>query len=275
MIQCGGSRDEPRQYCSRVCCSKAVQNAIRAKELFPAVNVYVLYRDIRTYGYRELYYTEARDKGVFFVRFDLDHPPEVVFDGSSAGANPTPTVMIKDNVLGQQLKIKADYVVLSAGIVADHEANDALAKQLKVPINQDGFFMEAHAKLRPVEFATDGVYVAGLAHGPKAVEESMTQALAAASRACVLLAQKELDAHGTVSNVDPERCMACGLCEKICAFSAIGLELQRIGKQDRLLPKINLALCKGCGACAASCRCSAIILRGSTEEQVIAEIMAL
>lgn len=135
--------------------------------------------------------------------------------------------------------------------------------------------MEAHVKLRPVEFATEGVYVAGLAHSPKAVEESLTQALAAASRACGLLSQKQLEAHGTVSNVNVERCLACGLCEKICAFSAISMEWQRIGKQDRLLPKVNLALCKGCGVCAASCRCNAIILRGCTEEQVIAEITAL
>ncbi len=273
MIQCVGSREEPRQYCSRVCCSRAIQNAIKLKELRPETDVYVLYRDIRTYGERELYYAEARDKGVLFVRFDPENKPEVVLEKGAGRAGPT--IVFKDPVLGREVGINADYVVLSTGIVADVEANDELAKQLKVPINQDGFFMEAHAKLRPVEFATEGVYVAGLAHGPKAVDESLAQALAAASRACVLLSKKELEAHGTVSAVNVDRCMSCGLCEKLCAFSAISMELQQVGREQRLLPKVNLALCKGCGVCAASCRCNAVVLKGSTEEQVIAEIMAL
>ncbi len=270
MIQCVGSREEPRQYCSRVCCTRAIQNAIRARDLLPDTEIHVLYRDIRTYGERELYYAEARDKGVIFTRFDPENKPEVVFE-KGAG----PSVVFKDPVLGQQVDLNADYVVLSTGLVADADANDVLAKQLKVPINQDGFFMEAHAKLRPVEFATEGVYVAGLAHGPKAVDESLAQALAAASRACVLLSKKELEAHGTVSTVNVERCMACGLCEKLCAFSAISMELQHVGREERLLPMVNLALCKGCGVCASSCRSNAIVLKGSTEEQVIAEIMAL
>lgn len=271
MIQCVGSREEPRLYCSRVCCSQAVQNAIRLKAQYPRVNVHVLYRDMRTYGMREQYYAQARDQGVMFTRFDLNDRPEVTWNGRATA----PAVVIKDPVLGLKTALKADLLVLSTGMVADIEANDALAKQLKVPLNQDGFFLEAHVKLRPVEFATDGVYVAGLAHGPKSSDESIAQALAAASRACVLLSRRELEAHGTIGDVDPERCMACGLCEKICAFGAITLEIQRIGRSDRLLAKINPALCKGCGACSAGCRCGAITMRGFTDEQIAAEISAL
>ncbi len=271
MIQCVGSREEPRMYCSRVCCSRAVQNAIRLKALYPRVNVHVLYRDMRTYGMREQYYAAARDQGVIFTRFDLNARPEVTWNGKAG----VPTVLVKDPVLGRPTALQADLLVLSTGMVADIQANDVLAKQLKVPLNQDGFFLEAHVKLRPVEFATDGVYVAGLAHGPKSLDESIAQALAAASRACVLLSRRELEAHGTIGDVDAELCMACGLCEKLCAFGAITLEVQRIGRSDRLLAKINPALCKGCGVCSASCRCGAITLRGFTDEQIVAEITAL
>ncbi len=275
MIQCVGSREEPRNYCSRVCCARAVRNAIRVKERNPDANVIVLYRDIRTYGRRELDYADARDKGVLFVRFDPDTRPEVTVANGSKRSRAIPTVAFNDPLLERRVEMPADYLVLSTGMAADRDANDALAKQLKVPINQDGFFMEAHAKLRPVEFATEGVYLAGLAHGPKATEESAAQALAAASRMCALLSQEALAAHGTVSAVNAERCAACGLCETMCAFQAIGMEMQRVGREERLLPKVNLALCKGCGVCAASCRCGAMALRGSTDEQVVAEIMAL
>ena len=270
MIQCVGSREEPRQYCSRVCCSKALQNAMRLKDLDPGIEVHVLYRDLRAYGLREPFYAAARDCGVIFTRFDLSSRPEVKWNGQAG----TATVTVMDPVLGARTELAADWLVLSAGIVADVAANDALAKQLKVPLNQDGFFLEAHVKLRPVEFATDGVYMAGLAHGPKAAEESMAQALAAASRACVLLSRKELEAHGTIGDVDPERCTACGLCEQICPFGAVTLEMQRIGRSDRRLAKINPALCKGCGACSAGCRCGAITLRGYTDEQILAALAA-
>lgn len=271
MIQCVGSREEPRLYCSRTCCSQAIQNAIRLKALYPRADVHVLYRDMRTYGLREPYYAQARDQGVLFTRFDLSARPEVTWNGK----NGAPTVSVKDPILGQTMTLKPDLLVLSTGMIADIEANDALAKQLKVPLNQDGFFLEAHVKLRPVEFATDGIYVAGLAHAPKSADESTAQALAAASRACVLLSRRELEAYGTIGDVDVERCAACGLCEQICAFGAITLEIQRIGQSDRLLAKINPALCKGCGACSASCRCGAITLRGFTDEQIMAEISAL
>lgn len=271
MIQCVGSREEPRNYCSRVCCSLAVQNAIRLKELYPNCKVHVLYRDIRTYGMREPYYTLARDKGVLFTRFALPERPEIVWQKS----NQQPILMLPDPLLGMKIKWTADLVVLSTGMITNLEANNALAKQLKVPLNEDGFFLEAHAKLRPVDFATEGIFVAGLAHGPKSTDESIVQALAAAGRTSALLARKELEVQGVIAAVDTERCLACGLCQTVCAFGAIALETESIGKNARLIAKINPALCKGCGVCSASCRGGAITLHGCSDEQILAGITAL
>jgi len=268
MIQCVGSRNDEHPYCSRVCCTRAVRNAIRLKEHCPETEVQVLYRDIRTYGFREAQYQRARKLGVNFIRFDKDEPPRVsLADGLR--------VSVRDPLLDVGLDLDCDLLVLSTGIVADVDANDTVAKFFKVPINDDGFFMEAHAKLRPVEFATEGVFLAGLAHGPKTVDESVGQALAAASRACTVLQKTEMETQPTVAEVSPERCVSCGLCESVCAYGAIALELQRIGKEERVFAKVNPALCKGCGACVAGCRSGALNLHGFTDQQILAEILQL
>ena len=268
MIQCVGSRSDEHPYCSRVCCTRAVKNAVRIRQLSPGTEVLILYRDIRTYGMRESYYQQARDLGVLFVRFDHGEEPCVTAGDRLA-------VRLRDPLLGAEMAVSADMVVLSTGIVADDEANDRLGKLLKVPVNADGFFMEAHAKLRPVEFATEGVFLAGLAHGPKSLDESMSQALAAASRACTVLQKTEIEAQATIAAVRPEKCVSCGLCEAVCAYGAVTLELQHLGKEERVFAKVNPALCKGCGACAAGCRSGAIALSGFTDQQILAEILQL
>jgi len=268
MIQCVGSRNEDHPYCSRVCCTRAVRNAARIKELSPSTEVHVLYRDMRTYGLHEEAYGRARDLGVSFIQFDPECEPRVE-GGESL------TVTVAEPLLGADLRLETDLLVLSTGIVANADENDVLGKLFKVPVNDDGFFLEAHAKLRPVEFATEGVFLAGLAHGPKSLDESHGQALAAASRACTILQLDEIEAQTTIAEVRAERCVACGLCEAVCAYGAVALEQQHFGREERLFAKVNPALCKGCGACVAGCRSGALNLRGFTDQQILAEILEL
>jgi heterodisulfide reductase subunit A2 len=262
MIQCVGSRDEKHGYCSRVCCSNALKNAIKIKELNPKISVYVLFRDIRSYGLREKYYRLAREKGVVFVRYDVDRKPEVKKAGNEL------TVSVKDVVLGKTVKIKPDLVVLSAGIVANPD-NKKLSQFLKVPLENDGFFLEAHVKLRPVDFATDGVFVCGLAHYPKDIGETIAQARAAAGRAATVLSKNTLESEGKISSVRAELCSGCGTCVAVCAYSAIEIDpLKNVAV-------INETLCKGCGACAASCRASAVDLNGFRNEQILSMLSTL
>jgi heterodisulfide reductase subunit A2 len=262
MIQCVGSRDEKHGYCSRVCCSNALKNAIKIKELNPKISVYVLFRDIRSYGLREKYYRLAREKGVVFVRYDVDRKPEVKKAGNEL------TVSVKDVVLGKTVKIKPDLVVLSAGIVANPD-NKKLSQFLKVPLESDGFFLEAHVKLRPVDFATDGVFVCGLAHYPKDIGETIAQARAAAGRAATVLSKNTLESEGKISSVRAELCSGCGTCVAVCAYSAIELD------PVKNVAVINETLCKGCGACAASCRASAVDLNGFRNEQILSMLSTL
>jgi heterodisulfide reductase subunit A-like polyferredoxin/NADPH-dependent glutamate synthase beta subunit-like oxidoreductase len=267
MIQCVGSREKEHPYCSRVCCGAAVKNAIRIKEASRETQVYVLYRDMRTYGLAEEDYRRARDLGVLFVRYDLDRKPVATnVDGLR--------VTVREPILDAEMALETDWLVLSSRVDPDAE-NAKLAQMLKVPLNEDGFFVEAHVKLRPVEFATEGVFVAGLAHGPKNAHETLAQALAAASRAGTVLNKAEIETEATIAEVRPERCAACGLCETVCAYHAVTLELQRVGKEERMCAVVNPALCKGCGACAAGCRSGAINLRGFTDLQILAEIAQL
>ena len=256
MIQCVGSRDEERPYCSRICCSQAVKNALKLKELNPKLNIYVFYRDIRTCGTRELYYRDAREKGIVFIRYEDDKKPEVIAKKGKL------RVKVRDRILRRDLLFDADLVVLSTGIVPN-EDNKKLSQMLKVPLTEDRFFLEAHVKLRPVDFATDGIFVCGLAHYPKDISESITQACAAAARATVILRKEVFEAEGKVSFVKKERCSGCGLCVEICAFQAIEID------EKEKVAVINEALCKGCGACASSCRGNALNLKGFQDDQIM------
>ena len=230
MIQCVGSREPDHPYCSRICCSVAIKNALRLKKLNPAAQVYVLYRDIRTYGFGEEHYRRAREQGVAFIRFDAAAGPEVVRrDGKLL-------VTVDERVLGRRLELPADAVVLSTGIVAD-PGGEVLAQLLKVPLNQDRFFLEAHMKLRPVDFATDGVFLCGLAHSPTGIRESVAQAGAAASRAATILSKDRIELDAVVSQVVDENCDGCAYCVDPCPYHALTLiEYMRGGeikKTDR------------------------------------------
>jgi heterodisulfide reductase subunit A len=270
MIQCVGSRNGEHPYCSRTCCTESVKNALKVKELNPQANVFVLYRDIRTYGFKEDFYRKAREAGVIFVRYDAGDEPLVTSHNVNGGE--ALQVRLRDPLLGEELLIDADLVALGVATVPREESK-ALAQMLKVPLNEDGFFLEAHVKLRPVDFATEGVFVCGLAHSPKFIEESITQAKAAASRASTILSKEMIEAGGVVPTVNVARCTACGLCELICAYNAVEVTVvdERRGIKAA---QVNEALCKGCGACAAGCRSGAIDLRGFSNGQVLAAISA-
>jgi heterodisulfide reductase subunit A len=261
MIQCVNSRDDDHPYCSRVCCSTAVKNALRIKEQSPGTEVHVLYRDMRTYGLRESAYRRAREAGVIFTRFDKDWQPEVtVVDGM-------PRVRFLEPLLHEMIEIEPDLLVLSAGI-APNAGNPELAKLLKVPVNADGFFLEAHVKLRPSDFATDGIFVCGTAHGPKHVDESITQGCAAASRACTLLSAGQIETEGVVAEVDREKCSKCGICESNCPFAAIAKD----PVDGRA--KVTEVLCKGCGVCASNCPERAVTVRHFRSPQVLEQVRA-
>ncbi len=258
MIQCVGSRNMEHPYCSKMCCAEAIKNAIKTKESSPDTEVTILYRDIRTYGFKELYYRMARELGVIFIRFDEKNPPEVLKEKNEL------KIIIENPKLGK-IVINSDLLVLSAGIIANGEENEELAKMLKVPLNEDNFYLEAHVKLRPVDFATEGIFVAGLAHCPKPIEDSISQANAAVSRACTILSKDEIEAEGKVASIDITRCSGCGMCVENCAYNAIELIVDR---RFGLVASINQALCKGCGACSGNCRCSAIDILGFTGDQI-------
>jgi heterodisulfide reductase subunit A len=260
MIQCVGSRSPEHPYCSRVCCGDAIKNALRLKERFPDVNAYVLYRDIRTYGLAEQYYQRARAAGIVFIRYDEEHPPIV-----SRQDDDSLNVVVNDTSLDTPLMLHPDLLVLSTAIVPAQD-NEALSKMLKVPLNEDGWFLEAHAKLRPVDFATEGVFLCGLAHGPKTIKESIAQAYAAVSRACTLLSKETIEAVGIVATVNEDRCIACANCEIVCEYNAIQV--------TKAYAEVNPLLCKGCGTCAVECPAMAITMQHFTDDQVSAMITA-
>jgi heterodisulfide reductase subunit A-like polyferredoxin len=258
-IQCVGSREPHRPYCSRVCCSHSIENALRLKRLNPDMDVYILYRDIRTYGLRENLYKEARAAGVLFIRFSLDRKPVV-----DVAADGTLKVTVVDHVLQRPVVLQPDILTLASAIVT--RDSEELAKRFKVAVNAEGFFLEAHAKLRPVDFATDGVFVAGLAHYPKPMEECIAQAKAAAARAATVLAKDSIMAGGVVAHINKDLCCGCQACVMTCPFGAISY-LEQENKCE-----VNQALCKGCGTCAATCPSEAISLRGFTHVQLYTQI---
>jgi heterodisulfide reductase subunit A len=267
MIQCVGSRDEERPYCSRICCNEAVKNALKIKELSPESSVYVLYRDIRTYGFRESYYSKARKEGVAFIRYREDKKPQVSRNGDKI------MVSVYDAILGMEVEIPADVLVLSAGVVP-HEENKEVAQLFKVPLTQDKFFLEAHIKLRPVDFATEGVFLAGLAHSPKLIEESAIQAQAAAARASTILSHDHLELEANISMIIDENCDGCAYCVEPCPYKAITL-LEYIWQGSvKKVAEVNESLCKGCGCCMATCPKRGAMVRGFTLDQISAQINA-
>ncbi len=265
MIQCVGSREGERPYCSRICCSESMKCALKLKEMNPEVNIYVLYRDIRTYGFKEQFYQDARAKGVLFIPYEVDDKPEVQAVGEDG--KDILRVMVNDPILGERLSIDADVLALATATVPS-PGREELAQFFKVPLNEDGFFLEAHAKLRPVDFATEGVFVCGLAHGPKLIDESLAQALAAASRAVTVLAKDRIEGGGTVSIVNRRLCTGCGVCQAVCPFKAV-----EVDPKDGVAV-VNEALCKGCGICASTCRSGALTLRGFDDEEILSMIRA-
>ncbi len=268
MIQCVGSRNEKRPYCSRICCSHALKNALIIKEKNPGINIFVLYRDICTYGFREQYYEQAREKGVIFIRYDEDNKPKVWKENQEI------KLEVEDLILRQRLILDTDLLVLSPPIIPLEE-NRELSKMLKVPLDEEGFFMEAHVKLRPVEFTNQGVFLAGLAHFPKFVSETISQAKAAAAQACLVLAKSEIISQVYVGCIDLLKCSGCGLCQQSCPFQAIQLKVKKVLEKEKTVAEINGALCKGCGICAASCRSGAIDLTGWTDEQIVSQLIEL
>ena len=262
MIQCVGSRGDDMSHCSRLCCTQAVKNALKLKELKPDANIYILYRDMRTYGFYEDAYREARKKGIIFLRYSPDEKPQVIKQARGI------KVRTRDRLLGDDLEIPASLVVLSAGI--EPGENQELSKILKAPLTSEGFFLEAHAKLRPVEIAVDGVYLCGLAHGPKSLEESVAQAKAAAAKATIPLAKGKVAVAPIVSRVDQDACIGCGICESLCPFNAI--RLSKVGKRKKA--QTITASCKGCGICASHCPTIAISMGGFTDEAIMAQIHA-
>jgi heterodisulfide reductase subunit A len=268
MIQCVGCRQQGRDYCARVCCSQAVKNALSLGKQRPDMDIFILYRDMRTYGFKEDYYREAADRGVRFVHWEPDRKPEVESATDEEG-KPVLRVTVPDAILGQKLAIDADLVTLSAAVVPS-AGNPEIARLFKVPVNPDGFFQEAHVKLRPVDFGADGVYMCGASHYPKHLSEAVSQAYGAAGRAVTLLSHETVTASGSVCEVEESRCIGCGACIDACTYAAIHAKKTKTG--DKAV--VNPALCKGDGLCCSKCPTDAIVLRHFTNEEVFNQIDA-
>jgi heterodisulfide reductase subunit A len=274
MIQCIGSRDEERPYCSRTCCGDAIKNALKIKDLSPETEVYVIFKDIRTYGFKEKYYKEAAEKGVVFIRYDDDSKPVV---DNKDGLR----VSVRDLILDRDITLKSDMLVLSTGMIPRDDTKD-IAQLLKLPTTKDGFFLEAHMKLRPVDFATDGVFLCGKAHAPKYVEECISQASAAAARASTILSKETLESEAVISKVNEELCSGCGVCVEMCPYSAIDLVERTVSANERdalfdaivHMAEVNPALCRGCGSCTGACPSGAMGQSGFRDDQVYAMINA-
>ena len=282
MIQCVGPAEK---FCSRLCCSTALKNALKIKELNPKAEVTILYRDIRTYGFKERLYTEARRAGVRFIRYDFEHKPEVVVgsqssvvSGQQSASSQQPAaivVRIHEPILNRDLELHPDLLVLSTPIVPQRDARE-LSARLKVPLDADGFFLEAHPKLRPVDFASDGLFMAGVAHYPKFLDETIAQAQAAASRAAIILSQESVLTNARVAVVDPAKCVGCLTCVRACPYDVPKVKANFTGVGNIVgAAFIEPAMCQGCGICAAECPAKAIQLMHYRDAEMLPKIDAL
>jgi heterodisulfide reductase subunit A len=267
MIQCVGCRNEDRNYCSRVCCGNAITCALKLKESNPKMDIYILYRDMRTYGFAEDYYREAANRGVKFIRYEPEDKPQVelVEEGGQSILRVTTT----DPILAKKVSIDTDALALAAAVIPSATSNE-IAQLFKVPLNPDGFFLEAHVKLRPVDFAADGVFLCGIAHYPKNITETIAQAYGAAGRAATVLSKDTVTASGAICEVNESECVGCGQCQAVCKYGAIEMHDTPEGKKARVIP----VLCKGCGLCNTKCPTAAISSKHFTDEQIFAEIDA-
>jgi heterodisulfide reductase subunit A-like polyferredoxin len=264
MIQCIGPAET---FCSRICCTQALKNALKLKELNPEARITVIYRDIRAYGFKERLYTQAREKGVLFVHYDFDRKPEVTIDSDL-------TVQVLDPQIGKHLTLTPDLLVLSTPVMPPTGTHE-LANKLKVGVDLDGFFMEAHVKLRPVDFANDGVFLAGMAHYPKLLDEAIVQAQAAAARAATILSKEQLSVGGIVAEVDPALCVGCLTCVRACPYDVPQISADLTGIGDILgAAHINPAQCRGCGICAGECPAQAIQIAHYRDDQMEVKIHA-
>jgi heterodisulfide reductase subunit A len=268
MIQCVGPGEK---FCSRLCCSTALKNALKIKELNPQADVTILYRDIRTYGFKERLYTEARREGVRFIRFDFDHKPAVEIGEKDAEI----IVHVHDPILNRDLELHPDRLVLSTPIVPQKDARE-LSARLKVPLDADGFFLEAHPKLRPVDFASDGLFMAGVAHYPKFLDETIAQAQAAAARAAIILSQESVLTNARVAVVDNTKCVGCLTCVRACPYDVPKIKSSFTGVGSIVgAAYIEAAMCQGCGTCAAECPAQAIQLMHYRDVEMLPKIDAL
>ncbi len=263
MIQCVGARTEERPNCARICCGQAIKNALKIKEASPETDVYILYKDVRSYGFKEDYYREAAARGAIFVNYDDERKPRVTNENAKL------KVTFFEPIIKGEIRIEPDIVVLSAATVPNPD-NKRIAEMLKVPLTKDGFFLEAHMKLRPVDFQTDGVFLCGMAHSPKFIDESIAQACAAAARAATILSKKTLEMEGIVASVDEDLCSGCRICEFLCPYSAIEMK----EKEGKTTAHVIEALCKGCGVCGTACPTKAITLGHFTTEEIMAQVKA-
>ncbi|MBN2239162.1 MAG: hydrogenase iron-sulfur subunit [Dehalococcoidales bacterium] len=262
MIQCVGARNEEHGYCSRICCGEALKNTLKLKEINPDIDITVFYRDMRAYGFKEDFYLKAREEGALFIQYEPERKPEVTVNSTGL------SVRYYDNTINMEGEISPDLLVLSTPVVP--EANKELSKRLRLPLTVDGFFMEAHMKLRPLDFATDGIFLCGMAQYPKDIPETINQANGAALRAATILSKDTVVASGTICEVDEENCIGCSLCARNCPYNAIEMVETEEGKIAHVIP----AACKGCGVCNAVCPTNAITLNHFKDDQIFSQIRA-
>ncbi len=276
MIQCVGAMDEVegREYCSRICCATALKNALLIKEVKPSSEIYILYRDLQAYGKEyEKYYLRAQEQNVKFINYLPERRPTV-----KPRSDDRLAVNVFHTLIGKEITLDCDLVVLSTPLV-QHESAKSLSRSLKVPLGSDEFFLEAHIKLRPVDFATDGIYLCGTAHGPKALDESIIQAHAAASSAVIPMAKGRVRSEAITATVNEELCRGCGKCQEVCEYNAINLDRKVLDVEPfvlapMILAKVNEVVCKGCGSCASACPTGAITMKHFTDKQILAQIKA-